>query len=417
VGGDPLSVEARAEQVARASYGRLVALLAAPTRDIAAAEDALSEAFVQALTTWPVAGLPDNPEAWLLTVARNKQRDRYKSAAYRLAAPPEAAESLPVLDAVDPAAIPDNRLALMFVCAHPAIDRQARTPLMLQTVLGLEAAAIAAAFLVPTPTLAQRLVRAKRRIRDAGIGFTIPDQAAMPERIDAVLEAIYGAYSVSFPLTSAEQVRDSLAGESLFLAHTLATLRPADGEVLGLAALLSLSIARLEGAADAAGEYVPLGDQDTARWDETLIATGERLLHRARSSGRIGRFQLEAAIQSVHCDRRVTGVTDWPALATLYTALNRIAPSVGASVSLAAVLGEASGPDAGLAVLDQLDAGLVRTFQPAWATRAHLLARAGQSDGARAAYAKAITLTTDGATRRYLARREAGIGLAGDALT
>jgi RNA polymerase sigma-70 factor (ECF subfamily) len=281
---------------------------------------------------------------------------------------------------------------------------------MLQTVLGLEAATIAAAFLLPTPTLAQRLVRAKRRIRDAGIGFTIPDQTAMPERLDAVLEAIYGAYSVSFPLTSADQVRNSLAGESLFLAHTLAMLLPTDGEVLGLAALLSLSIARLEGGADADGEYVPLSQQDMSRWDEGLIVAGEKLLRRARACGHIGRFQLEAAIHSVHCARRVTGTTDWPALATLYGALNRIAPSIGASVSLAAVLGEASGPAAGLAVLDQLDANVVSTFQPAWATRAHLLAGAGRVNDARAAYEKAMSLTTDGATRRHLGRRNAALG-------
>ena len=393
----------RAEEVARTSYGRLLAVLAAPTGDIPGAEDALADAFVQALRTWPDKGVPDNPEGWLLTVARNRQKDTFKSSAFRMAAPLDTAADRGVLDDVDVDAIPDKRLSLMFVCAHPAIDPAVRTPLMLQTVLGFESRQVAEAFLVPPAAMAQRLVRAKRRIRDARIPFVEPDRSTMETRLPPVLEAIYGAYAIDWQLDSGVTVRDSLAAEALYLAVTLAELLGDQPEAFGLAALISLSIARTAGRTDDAGRFVPLDRQDMSRWDPGLIASGERYLHRAHTYRRTGRFQVEAAIQSVHCARAQTGETDWDALQTLYEALVSIAPTIGARVSLAATIGRTQGAKAGLTSLDTIE-GAGR-FQPAWATRAHLLAEAGRRDEAAQAYDKAIALTTDKPSRDYLRDR------------
>lgn len=405
-----LTVRERAEHVARASYGRLLALLAAPTGDILAAEDALGDAFLQALRRWPDSGIPVNPEAWLFAVARNRQRNHFRSSAQRTSVPLDAAaNTLRPIDALDFEAIPDQRLALMFVCAHPAIDAAVRTPLMLQTVLGFDAKQIAQAFAMPAPTMAQRLVRAKRRIRDAGISFSIPDRDAMPGRLPALLEAIYGTYAIDWQVVAGPTERESLSYEALSLATTLAELLGEEPEVLGLAALLCLSFARAGARRSPDGRFVPIDQQDTSRWDATLIARGEAWLHRAHALGRVGRFQLEAAIQSVHCARRATGATDWKALRALSEALVRHAPTMGARVSLAAIIGETDGPLAGLARLDALDDPMVQRFQPAWATRAHLLARAGEPDRARIAYDKAIALSTDPALRAYLQERVAAL--------
>lgn len=400
-------VAARAEELARAAYGRLLAILAAKDGDIELAEDCLADAFAQALRAWPETGVPANPEAWLLTVARNRRRDHRRSAAHRLSDPLDEAahgDALSIMDELDPEAIPDRRLALLFVCAHPAIDPAVRTPLMLQTVLGFEAEQIARAFAIPSATMAQRLVRAKRRIRDARIPFVVPDRSQMPERLAPVLEAIYGAYAIDFPLVAGTEPRESLAAESLYLATTLAELLPDEPEALGLAALISLSLARrpARGTSDV---FVPLDEQDTSLWDAELISLGERYLHRARELGRIGRFQIEAATQSVHDARARSGVTDWRALLTLHGALLTVAPTLGARVAYAAAVGRVEGPEAGLEALDAIADEAVQRFQPAWATRAHLLVAAGRAEDAMRSYDRAISLTTDVGARRYLEER------------
>ncbi|TAM70168.1 MAG: RNA polymerase subunit sigma-70 [Microbacteriaceae bacterium] len=413
-------VRATAERVARTSYGRLVAILAAATGDLESAEDAVSVAFERALTAWPRAGIPDNPEGWLVTVAHNHQRDLWKSSAHRTAAPfderrteereASALAAAAAMDDLDPDAIPDKRLELLFVCAHPAIEPAIRTPLMLQAVLGFDAAQIARTFATPRAAMAQRLVRAKKRIKNARIPFLVPDRWAMLERLPPVLEAIYGCYAITGPAggsaeasptspgSAATARADSLAGEAQYLAVTLAALLSSDAEAWALAALITLSLARAPAHGD---RFVPLEEQDVRLWDADMIAEGESYLGRAERPGGPGRFQLEAAIQAVHCDRARTGLTDWAALETLYAALLLVAPSLGAQVAHATVVGRADGASVGLSLLDGL-ADAAADFQPYHAARADLLARSGRTTEAAASYASAIELADDPMVRDYL---------------
>jgi predicted RNA polymerase sigma factor len=404
--GAPGPAARAAGVAARDSYGRLLALLAASTSDLAAAEDALADAFEQALRTWPSHGVPASPDAWLLTVARNRLRDQWKSARVQRAVPLDAGQDVLVhMDDVDVDAIPDRRLELMLVCAHPAIERAVRTPLMLNTVLGFTAEQIGRAFSVPPSTMATRLVRAKKRIKAAGIPFRIPDLANLPARMASVLEAVYGAYVIDW--ATGPQARQ-LPSEALHLAEVLTTLVPGDPEALGLAALIELSAARAPARVDADGHFVPLAGQDPALWNQELISRAHEHLRAAHARGQLGRFQLEAAIQAVHCARGRDGTTDWPTLLTLHRILQAVAPSLGSGVALAAVTAKVDGPAAGLAALDTLllEAGQrARLFQPAMATRAHLLDRLGRNQEAVAAYDSAISLTHDTAEREYLQRR------------
>jgi predicted RNA polymerase sigma factor len=397
--------QARVGRLTRDSYGRLLAILAAPTRDIAAAEDALADALERALASWPADGIPANPEGWLLTVARNRLRDLRKSSGYRITEPLDESDhaSTPLED--DVPAIPDRRLELMLVCAHPAIAPNIRTPLMLQSVLGVEAAAIATAFAVEPAAMAQRLVRAKKRIRDAGIPFVLPERDDLAERLPAVLEAVYGAYAIDWQLAPHGAQIDSLSAEALHLVLVLAELLPDEPEVLGLAALVCLSEARRPARRTADGAFIPLDEQDTGLWDEELIARGETLLRCAHEHRKPGRFQYEAAIQSVHCARATGGDVDVNVLRKLHRALLRVAPSLGAAVASAAVDAEIDGPDAGLRALDAIGDPAVERFQPAWTTRAHLLAEAGRVAEAAQAYRRAIELTADPAVATYLSRR------------
>ncbi|MFI7550177.1 RNA polymerase sigma factor [Micromonospora sediminimaris] len=395
---------AAATVAARDSYGRLLALLAASTSDLAAAEDALADAFERALRTWPDQGVPESPDGWLLTVARNRLRDLWKSAHWQRTVPLDVERDAPVhLDALDLDAVPDRRLELMLVCAHPAIERAVHTPLMLNTVLGFTAAQVGRAFSVPASTMATRLVRAKRRIKAARIPFRIPDRGDLPERMAAVLEAVYGAYVIDWTTTGPEARQ--VPTEALHLAEVLTTLVPDDPEAHGLAALVQLSSARLPARLDADGRFVPLAEQDPSRWDDHLIHRAHEHLRAAHARGQVGRFQLEAAVQAVHCARRETGTTDWPALLDLHRALHAVAPSLGGAVAYAVATAEVEGPAAGLTRLDELLGDRARRFQPARAARAHLLERLGHHGEAVATYASAIDLTHDPAERAHLQHR------------
>ncbi len=404
------SAAAAAEAAARRSYGKLVAFVAARTRDLAAAEDALAAAFESALRDWPAHGVPANPEAWLLTAARRQAIDAARRRRTADAAAPDLLlfGELATGDDDDPRrAIPDDRLLLMFACAHPAIEHGVRAPLMLQTVLGFDAATIASAFLVAPSTMGQRLVRAKAKIKRAGIPFRLPDHEDLAERLGSVLEAIYAAFAEGWSdPAGTEARRRNLAEEGIWLGQLVATLLPDEPEALGLLALMLHAQARRGARRDAAGAYVPLAEQDPAQWDGALIDQAEALLRRASRLGAIGRYQLEAAVQSAHVVRRRTGRADSAAIAQLYDALLMLTGSPVVAINRAVAIAEARGAAEGLAALDAIapDARLA-DYQPYWAARAGLLARHGDRDAADAAYRRAIGLEADPAVRRFLQQR------------
>jgi RNA polymerase sigma-70 factor, ECF subfamily len=406
---DEERAHATAETVARRSYGKLISFLAARTRDVAGAEDALSEAFAAALVDWPVGGTPANPEAWLLTVARRKMID---AARRRRMAAESSAHVQFLIEEMEAAAevessIPDERLALMFACAHPAIDAGVRAPLILQTILGFDAGMIASAFLVTPATMSQRLVRAKTKIKQAGIPFAVPGRSELAERLDAVLEAIYAVFAEGWlDPAGTDARRRNLAEEGIWLGRLVVSLLPDQPEALGLLALMLHADSRRNARRDAQGNFVPLSEQDSALWDSQSIEVAEQLLLRASAMERTGRYQLEAAAQSVHAARRVTGCTDWPAIVVIYDALLSIAPSPVLVINRAVALAEVHGPAAGLEALAAAgnDARLAE-YQPWWTARAALLARAGDVSAAQEAYQRAIGLESDPAVRRFLLGR------------
>ena len=395
---------AAAEAVARGSYGKLVAYLSARTRDVAGAEDALCEAFAAAIADWPLSGIPDSPEAWLLSVARRKAIDAVRRRRTGEAAADQIRLMAEELDSAPARDIPDRRLALMFACAHPAIEPAIRAPLILQTILGFDAAAIASAFLVAPATMGQRLTRAKAKIKQAGIPFDVPERAELGERLDAVLAAIYAAFAEGWTdPAGTEARRRNLSSEALWLGRLVVTLLPDEPEALGLLALMLFAEARRPARRDADGDYVPLAEQDTALWNAALMNEAEMLLLHASRMGVIGRYQLEAAVQSAHGVRRLTGAADWAAIAQLYDALLAMTGSPVVAINRAVALAETQGPAAGLAALDALgkDARLTE-YQPYWAARAGLLARMHDVAAAREAYNHAIGLESDPAVRRFL---------------
>jgi predicted RNA polymerase sigma factor len=407
--GDARSV---VDAVARRSYGKLIAFLAARTRDVAAAEDALSEAFSSALADWPLNGCPSNPEAWLLTVARRKLIDgfrrqrRHEVAAQQLQVMAEGLDS-----ATTDAEIPDQRLALMFACAHPAIDAGIRAPLMLQVVLGLDAKTIASAFLMSPTAMSKRLVRAKEKIREAGIPFSIPEREELPGRLDTVLDAIYAAYAEGWTDPGGtDVVRRDLTEEAMFLARLLTELVPEEPEALGLLALMLHAEARRRARRTGDDEYVPLANQDQAQWDWPMIREAEALLRRASALGSIGRYQLEGALQSAHVYRCATGHANWAEVVWLYDVLLALAGSPVVAINRALAIAETDGAGAALDAMQGVAADVrLAEYQPYWAARAELLARSGARGEARHAYEIAIGLERDPSVRRFLQRRQSAL--------
>jgi RNA polymerase sigma-70 factor, ECF subfamily len=401
---DP-AVADQVAMAARQSYGRIVAWLGQRFGNLSDAEDAMADALETALRIWPQAGVPSSPEAWLLTVARRRMIDRMR----RAQTMSQSAATIMQLSEdrmeTDAAALPDNRLTLMFVCTHPAIDPAIRAPLMLQTVLGLDARRIASAFLVPPGTMAVRLSRAKAKIAAARIPFADPAQDDRTGRIADLLDAVYAAYTLGQDRPAAA---DDLASEALWLVSLICRLAPGSHEAHGLFALILFGMARRAARRDGAGRYVPLHLQDHRLWDAGLLADAERALRNARRGGEVGRFHLEAAIEAVHVAGARCGKVDWDRILMLYRGLEAMVPTVGVACGRIAALAEVAGAAAGLAALEALpDAGLAR-YQPAWALRAHLLGALGRGAESRDAYLRAAALTEDPATQAWLRSQAAG---------
>src|SRR5216684_663185 len=401
-----------ADAVARRSYGKLVAFLAARTRDVAAAEDALSEAFAAALADWPLKGCPENPEGWLLTVARRKVIDMFRGRRRHEL----AGEQLRVLaDGLDAAAtdaqIPDQRLALMFACAHPAIDAAVRAPLILQVVLGLDAKTIASAFLTSPSAMGKRLGRAKDKIRQAGIPFSVPEREELPGRFDTVLDAIYAGFTEGWTDPGGtDVVRRDLTEEAVFLARLVTELLPSAPEALGLLALMLHAEARRHARRNLHGDYVPLAEQDPALWDSSMIDVAEALLRRASALGSIGRYQLEGALQSAHVYRCRTAHANWAEVEQLYDARFALVVSPVVAINRALAIAEVHGASAALDAIQEVAAdGRLAEYQPYWAARAELLAKTGAHAEARHAYEIAIGLERDASVRRFLQQRQSAL--------
>jgi predicted RNA polymerase sigma factor len=411
---EPRNTQARntADAVARRSYGKLIAFLSARTRDVAGAEDALSEAFATALADWPVNGCPASPEAWLLTVARRKLIDGSR----RQRTGESAVEQLLLLGdeleaAKDVSEIPDQRLALMFACAHPAIDAGIRAPLMLQVVLGLDAAMIASAFLMSPTTMGQRLVRAKNKIRQARIPFRIPEREELRGRLETVLDSIYAAFSEGWTDAAGTDIaRRELAEEAIYLGRLVAELLPEEPEALGLVALMLHVEARRNARRTPEGAYVPLADQNLSLWDVGLIGEAETVLRRASALKSLGRYQLEAALQSAHAHRRLTGANNWAEVLQLYDVLLQLSESPVVAINRAIAVAEVRGAHAGLEAMKPLEADTqLNSYQPYWVARAELLAKAGSIEEARHAFEIAIGLARDPAVRRFLQTKQSAL--------
>jgi RNA polymerase sigma-70 factor (ECF subfamily) len=403
MGADPARI---AETTARESYGRLVSYLAWQWRDLAAAQDAMGDALLKALEVWPLDGVPASPDAWLLAVAKRQllQLARHDRVRYD-----PAVTALLEQDAMSaaPPDVPDARLKLLFVCAHPAIEEKVRIPLMLQSVLGLQAAEIAPALLVSPTALAQRLVRAKQKIRDTGLRFEEPEAKELPERLHHVLESIYGAFGLSVDAVDGAEARvTDLREEAIYLCSIVCKLMPDAPEAWGLLALMTFVQARRAAQTDAQGNFVPLGQQDVRLWDRAAIVQADQWLWTAAQKREPGPYQMEAAVQSAHSHRLFTGTTPWAGIANLYQQINTHFPTQGALVAGAVALAEAGDVAAGLRQLDAMDPTMVQTFQPWWVAKAYLLSLQGEQHvvQAAAAYQTAIGLSSQQKLREHLER-------------
>jgi RNA polymerase sigma-70 factor (ECF subfamily) len=402
------------EEVARLSYGRLVAILTRRLGNISRAEDALGDALLQALETWPETGIPENPEGWILKTSRNRAIDRIRSEALATTYEKDLQNLFAPTTTVSAPSDIDPRVALMFTCAHPAINVSVRAPLMLQTVLGLDARRMASVYLTSPGTLGQKLTRAKARIQQLNIPFELPGDEDFGSRLDDVLAAIYAAYAIGYDgLSTGDQKASSLAREALWLISTICHALPDAAEAHGLFALILYAEARRAARIDpATGAMIPLEEQDTSFWDSALLADAERALGNARRNLSLERFQLEASIQAVHCARRKSGSTNWGELRILYQGLVSLSPTLGALTGQAVVEARLKGAERGLALLEAIEPKLRAGYQPWHAAKAHLAAEAGLINEAEAAYALAIGLSDDPAARIYLMKRQSSLSSA-----